>query len=950
MKTNSPVQECPLKAKHNLFVRVTATDAKENRHAVYAVPVWLEKKSPSDTWEEVAQLSTQTPEEEVPHTFVRFKDLTPGWYRARTFVGEYYEYELEVGAPPANSLNPNIEITLEIIVLLRLLRAERFRLGRCRIQLYNSGGALLVAPYTLHIMIGCLDIIGPLGLGVQVDHVRIYFLDPAGADTGEALLCHTGRYLDHSFPTPMSRHLRALGFTKAEPLAENVQATSEDQQDLDMAIGRYWFNRQAANPPVHTFVDNHRPTTLAIDLDYYHYDIPGPLPAGAREPYNRDTVRDFTPDPNINTNSHLENNVPSGTEPVILPALDNFHEWFTSERSTEAGFAGIPAHRAGIITFLSQRADNYLTDPATAPIPAGAYPSDHVPLRPVLSRLLYAVSDWEEIKERFESNHLLIQALIAFRREYFLGMILTMKWGALPGDPPDPNSALRFVVESVGSTAVTSDIDACFGGPDDVAACAEFNRVFRTVWGCESGTLMDLNIYFHDWRIIGDTIGENEGFYREDVPADRRHDSIQVMAPDHIADTYGLVKIRRYATYQEWLALVDGISLNLDVFDVPSRDISWYQRFDTADDIFRNQYVTPLLDWAGAAGAAVGDPEWLDSLKLGDPDRTMRLSNLAFAQLGAKVREMQSTLAGRPHCGGGDYIWYQYRGNRRESKHTGLSFHGFAALTDEYSSLMSEAALFASEAYNTQGAMCSIVGVQAGVEPQYLTPAHYLQAFNEQVGDALKEIRFHLLAAEAIENEQSRAIIETATGLYRSAKYEIRMKDLLEKLVSAFERDPAVQSRMRTHGRLFNNEISPDEEDLSILKGEGQLAYVFDRNVFPVLKDIRKREGIFGQGQYIGPDFASAQRARAQAVISFVEDFLLNRVLAEMKEQEVRLAAKPILPPDLGYFAEEGNFDYPFSLRYLSGHLLWQCAVVNRYARKILSRGPNELYVLNHML
>ena len=370
----------------------------------------------------------------------------------------------------------------------------------------------------------------------------------------------------------------------------------------------------------------------------------------------------------------------------------------------------------------------------------------------------------------------------AFRNYYVNGMIgwlrIAKKNKTRPGDQSgDP---VNIVCASVGSEDLTSDYDLTVSGPDDVPAAAEFNRSFRYAWGVEAGTLFDTNVYYRNWMLIDDKEIQpmpSSAPKWEKNPANDT--SLQPLALDFFGDIYSLVKVRRYCEHDQWSAFVLGVQKGIEADrskGVPTPfvgDIPRFKRLALVDEVYRTQFLTPLLQRLSDVKTAYERrhklraglrPEAiLEHLIEYNKNAVIRAMNIAFVELGAKVRVDEQKLKEKFP---GDYKWVQsgVDGKPRE-KNTGLTLHGLVTFLERYSELMSEATLFANEPYFSQGAIWVVVGGQAGKIPQSVTVEHYLQSFNEQLGDSLKELQEYLRefeqrkeAAKADPNEMNSAL------------------------------------------------------------------------------------------------------------------------------------------------------------------------------------------------
>ncbi|MFJ8314275.1 MULTISPECIES: hypothetical protein [unclassified Streptomyces] len=127
----------------------------------------------------------------------------------------------------------------------------------------------------------------------------------------------------------------------------------------------------------------------------------------------------------------------------------------------------------------------------------------------------------------------------------------------------------------------------------------------------------------------------------------------------------------------------------------------------------------------------VDDEAYVEELEPARPDAVIRARNLIYAEHAARLSEAQAAYDADPS----DELALAIR---RDTSYS--LWH-------------------AMEAYHSQGSVLDVVGKQAK-STVTITSAHYLQSFNEQLGDLLKDLRHYTEAGEAF---------------YRSAKYLQRM-------------------------------------------------------------------------------------------------------------------------------------------------------------------------------
>lgn len=620
----------------------------------------------------------------------------------------------------------------------------------------------------------------------------------------------------------------------------------------------------------------------------------------------------------------------------------------------------------------------------------------------VLVRLFKKPDDAEVTNlTRDEANKVMV-GMLNFRMSYVHDLICTLKEG---GVEKVAEKGLKILAKAVGSADKTSDIDITLSGPDDVAGMTELNRYARQVWQRELGTLFDTMIYVRDWMLCTDNINRENTTKKGPADADP---SIQVEVLDFLGDIYGLVKVRRFTSAKEWAALKEAVYRDVKIDGLEVTDVPRLGRFELAEQIFQTQYVKPFLrrlapikaEWAKDPHheTPADDQELLDAIEHFDPDGFLRTSNLAYSELAAKVRDDEAALKADPQYRG-TYNWRQNDGPSLVNKEVPFNLAGMVAFLERQSLLVSEMAIFAMEAYNTQGSLWQVVGGQGGDRPENLTLEHYLQAYNEQVGDALKELRHHghLSRHAAEEGDGTTEKNEVITAYFRASKYEQRMCEVVASLHAGLQivrHANAVKSgRKDDQGNDLYAVINPiaaknHKNDHSITPASGEkkaecaTCKEWVKTNFDTLKDehpIEHRKKVYVQlfpGK-ISPDEEDLALLGFEVAVAQFYDEHIGKLLkvrklggeyspanmddaGRLRESEKfvteamkegtpfnRLVRDPARDPgrvDLGVSTSE-NGKMKWGLEQMMVHLLTHCAIVNRTVRSVFSRGPLDLYV-----
>ncbi len=333
---------------------------------------------------------------------------------------------------------------------------------------------------------------------------------------------------------------------------------------------------------------------------------------------------------------------------------------------------------------------------------------------------------------------------------------------------------------AAGSASLTSDIDVNLKGEATELAVAEFNRLFHADnWSYEAGVVYDVNVYAMDflhapvgvkpqgWQ-QGDPKRVGEEGARHGRPQGGISDQLLEQQDIERQEEWTLLKVRLYMSSVEWNAYKASI-------DPHNNDQAKWQRVENKYDAYRNTLTERMQQLANhrVGVPIVGTRTGMDNigavarllaLHSGGPPNTVsakkedfliQASNRVYEEKLRAITRLRSRL-------NRDITWLNAmhaRGAR------GIPFlerrinNELLQLRD----LVSEAALYANEAYFTSGAVNHTVsGLQIGSGIQQ-TNADNMAAVNENLGDALKEMRRH-----------GRNLGEAA---YKSGKYIWRMAD-----------------------------------------------------------------------------------------------------------------------------------------------------------------------------
>lgn len=487
------------------------------------------------------------------------------------------------------------------------------------------------------------------------------------------------------------------------------------------------------------------------------------------------------------------------------------------------------------------------------------------------------LKSWDKIKTQFGSDLPTMWQFFDFRQYYVDAEIAKLR-----------EKYKGLIAKSVGSQDPTSDYDITISTPgsgDDVKAITEFNDAIKAKFGVQPGTLFDTNLYAKDYLKVEENIDESSKLGQSpDSNLDQPGDGFGKMG-GLSQDVASLVKQRRYMNQTEWDTYVDSVVDGIE--DKEQKQITRHQ-YEEADSIYQisaHELLNAVMDNPAAGNKKVIDkvnretkldseaekiiaqqpPELRSMVReelLGikklqgvtheKSDLVLEKSNKLYLERMAKIREIQELIRILDPEANADEV---------------------QTLKAEVKQLLGEACFFAAEAYHSEGAVKHIVaGVQGAKNPtakavimKELKPEHYLQSFNEQLGDFLKDLSHY--AQEA-----------NGKIFYRASKYLYRLFLAVAEL------------------REFKDEFS-DLAKLQIEQTSDSAAIAKDIN--QKLVSIRKGDGEF-QGM---PEEAKIERAQTamQEILNVSTASALKIKILQMAQEfngAVRTKAKDLSAPD----------------------------------------------------
>ncbi len=339
--------------------------------------------------------------------------------------------------------------------------------------------------------------------------------------------------------------------------------------------------------------------------------------------------------------------------------------------------------------------------PATAP--------ERPPLPPVRTfaeaeAVVRAMRDWHAIQEAFlPRDEASMKVLVEYRTAWVDRELNAIK------------AKHGLTSESPGSVKVTSDYDISLKGDKIAPAIAEFNQKFRATFGMEAGTAFDTNVYD-----AGDSLTSRTGAGTQ-ISADNQE---AVLQNEELQDIAGLVKVRKYMTEEEFKQYGESLLAAIPRGGMQGEMVRLQLKQRLAEANRIQNEVDAAIDDKYKELRADGT-----NAKRSDADLRLMASNVLYAEAledvdAAKARQLAAIQAA------------QADPTNPELK---------AQVDTEtlaYRRAQANALNYASEAYNSEGAVVDVVGKQAKLNLP-LTNQDRLSSMNEQFGDARKDLDHH---------------------------------------------------------------------------------------------------------------------------------------------------------------------------------------------------------------
>jgi hypothetical protein len=383
--------------------------------------------------------------------------------------------------------------------------------------------------------------------------------------------------------------------------------------------------------------------------------------------------------------------------------------------------------------------------------------------------------------------------------------------------------------KAAGSTTMTSDIDVNLKGKQTEKAVAVFNELFKKDgWTKESGVVYDVNVYALDFmhkstfkgleedaggtvapmggdgaapdktRVSGKEgsrtgsagggLGKQNPMFNDKASSER-----MIRADATLQHVWSLVKMRLYMTGNEWQEYASSAKVPASTLhEVDLRYDSYMKQL--SDKMLDGKELSVEVDRQKQTGFKALDQ--IAQTKGGDAEEVkMAASNRLYEQKLVEMATLRDRVQGQIARRQGMID----AKNREDAEGLDAAIDGNLAILRD---LISECAMFSNEAYVTDGAVNHVVvGLQSKVGIAQ-TKSESMDAFNENVGDSLKEIARH-----------NGTIGEAA---YKSGKYLWRMADAARNLGV---KDDKIEALHRA-GDTIANKIKGGEDSQSELEAK----------------------------------------------------------------------------------------------------------------------------------
>ncbi|MGD0530472.1 MAG: hypothetical protein ABSE49_35390, partial [Polyangiaceae bacterium] len=764
-------------------------------------------------------------------------DLVPGkMYRVTCAPSlPYFFHEPNAATVVATVGEQSLQLTIDKYV--RLFRLRLFRGGAPRT------GTVAIEAYASMVARTPLDVQSPVALDAdggftarirQSQHASaraaaIWFLDANGERTRDGLFLHV--VAEDSFdPTKdedVARMLWGLGLTETEPRLRPPTVPGDPATDytgarFEMALALGWFQRRlgfdATLPAADARVRLWQYYRVWPQVARARWGLYAPRAAFAGDApatapmaggHGWDSFHDYQLDPRFETASLIPDQTATERDYVnaLRTSIPTFHADFMNEApaANVAELEKQAKNERTRRTFVSGLVFRFGLE-ATEFDPTSALANE----KPAMRRHLFALlknMTWPEVKDYFvlepHDPHLALElkkvlvAILNFRQTYFWKMLK-----AIAAAPAMGGHDRALFAKSVGSGDLTSDIDVTTSGSMDVPVMQRVYELVKAEWGAPSPLLFDVMFYGRDWLMVFDNI--------IGPVKDRPDRWFQVRTFDPVMDLYGLAAIVRFASDDDWTAFARSVRHDVGVPGLAEPPM--FSRLDLVRSIYQKQYVAPASRAIGVAN----DKDAVERSLHGGARAAAYLAehNRLNVELMAAARCDEDLVFHARPPGAEALTWKQYNGQDAIELPLAGGVGAAIAWIERQNQIVPQQALFAHEGYLTGGAMMDVVGSQGNKVPKDMTVQHLLQSFNDQAGNAFKELYEYKRenddrrAYEAASLGAARAAAERDVsgsalgasplllkGAWRASKYEIRMSAALQKITKMLGEDARVMRR-----------------------------------------------------------------------------------------------------------------------------------------------------------
>jgi hypothetical protein len=325
-----------------------------------------------------------------------------------------------------------------------------------------------------------------------------------------------------------------------------------------------------------------------------------------------------------------------------------------------------------------------------------------------------AGDSWNAVKGRHVEDESVMRNVVAYRKWYVDGLINELRKDKRFRD---------MKTRAAGSTALSSDYDITFMGPQGAAAVQEFNQRFRAHWGKEAGTVFDTNVYAEDVLPGKETVLSGKDDITQ-LGATGGSANIDARLDEGLQDVSSLVKVRKNMDRTSWGAFTDRILQRLSGDRGLTKEAA--SRFADANTIYERTYVQEIIAQLEA-----------------DPQGKARLAKLQ-KEGKSNIAVVESVMADDQGVAASNRVYEAkllYAAELEERRAAATpGTRQWKSLTVDLRKAKADAMLFANEPYFSAGTLYHVVGNTQAKYGAALGSAALFQSLQENYGDTLKEL------------------------------------------------------------------------------------------------------------------------------------------------------------------------------------------------------------------